>query len=78
MGLDVLLEQLIPLPPNFGGLLVILPRPHQQGLERPISLLLMPMGLGLLQSETVHLLIKGSQLSHPLLGSNELGSRIPT
>ena len=31
----------------------------------------MPTGLGLPQSEIVHLLIKGSQLSHPLLGGNE-------
>ena len=36
------------------------------------------MGLGLPQSETVRLLSKGSQLGHPLLGSNELGSHIPT
>ena len=37
----------------------------------------MPMGLSLPQSETVHLLGKGSQLGHPLLGGNELGGHIP-
>ena len=35
------------------------------------------MGLGLPQSEIVRLLGKGSQLSHPLLGGNELGGHIP-
>ena len=37
----------------------------------------MPMGLGLSQSKTLCLLSKGSQLSHPLLGGNELGGHIP-
>ena len=37
----------------------------------------MPMGLSLLQSEIFCLLGKGSQLSHPLLGGNELGGHIP-
>ena len=37
----------------------------------------MPMGLGLPQSEIVCLLSKESQLGHPLLGDNELGSHIP-
>ena len=37
----------------------------------------MLMGLDLLQLETVRLLGKGSQLSHPLLGGNELGGHIP-
>ena len=37
----------------------------------------MPMGLGLPQSETDRLLIQGSQLNHPLLGGNKLGSHIP-
>ena len=37
----------------------------------------MPTGLGLPQSKIVHLLGKGSQLSHPLLGGNELGGHIP-
>ena len=38
----------------------------------------MPTGLGLPQLETVRLLSKGCQLSHPLLGGNELGGHIPT
>ena len=77
MGLSVPLKQLIPLPPNSGGLLLILPRPRRKGLERLLGLLLMPTCLGLLQSETIRLLGKGSQLGHPLLGGNELGGHIP-
>ena len=71
------MEQLIPLPPDFGGLLVILPRPRRQGLERPLGLIRMLIGLGLPQSETVRLLDKGSQLGYPLLCGNELGGHIP-
>ena len=37
----------------------------------------MLMGLGLPQSEIGHLLGKGGQLGHPLLGGNKLGGHIP-
>ena len=37
----------------------------------------MPMGFGLPQLKIVRLLVQGSQLSHPLLGGNELGGHIP-
>ena len=72
MVLGVLLEQLILLLPDLGGLLVVLLRSHRQGLERPLGLVRMPTGFGLLQSEIVRLLGKGIQLGHPLLGGNKL------
>ena len=43
-----------------------------------MDLLRVPTGLGLPQSETGRLLGQGSQLGHPLFGSNKLGEHIPT
>jgi len=77
VGLGVLLEQLIPLLLDLGGLLVVLLRPHWQGLECLLSLISIPMSLGHPRPKTVCLLGEGSQLGNPLLGNNKLSHYLP-
>ena len=72
MGLSVLLEQLILLLPDPGGFFVTLLRPRRQGLERLFGLVSILMGLGHPRPKIVCLLGEGSQLGHPLLGSDKL------
>ena len=74
MGLDIPLEQLVPLLPHSGGLLLILPCPLQQFIKRLLSVLRVPVGLGLSPSKIVGLRGEGSQLGHPLW---KLGGHVP-
>ena len=78
MALGIPLEQLIPLLPDPSGFLVIHPQPHQQGLECLLGLISITKGLGHLQLKIGHLLGKGSQLGHPLLGDNKLSYHLPS
>ena len=76
-GLGIPLEQLVLLPLDFGGILLILPRPRQQILECLLGILHVPTGLGLPLPEPGRLLSQKGQLGHPLLGDSKLGTHIP-
>ena len=77
MGLGILLEQLIPLLPDPGGLLLVPLRPHRQGLECLLGLISISTGLVHPQLKIGRRLGKGSQLDHPLLGGDELSYHLP-
>ena len=74
VGLDIPLEQLIPLLLHPGGLLCVMLRPHRLILEHPHGILHVLVRLSFSPPNIARLRHEGSQLGHPLA---ELGSHIP-